>query len=60
MLKYIDIYGKPLNLNVKSSCKFKTNFGGILSLISFILLGVFLYEFSKGMIFKDKPYISYS
>lgn len=60
MLKYIDIYGRPLNLNVKNAYKFNTNFGGILSMLSFLILGIFLYEFSKGMIFKDKPYISYS
>ena len=45
MLKKFDTYGKPITVNFKGEDTFKTNVGGLLSLI--LMTGIFTFTIFK-------------
>ena len=38
LLKWLDIYGHNVNVNYKGEDKFKTNLGGLFSLVTIVLI----------------------
>ena len=55
ILKLIDIFSKHLVLTYKGEEKFKTNFGGILTIISFIIIMINAIFIGKDIVLKENP-----
>jgi hypothetical protein len=54
-IKYIDIFGEPVSLNIKNKFTSKTVFGGILTIITMGLLFGATWSMSNDLIFKSQP-----
>ena len=54
-LKLIDIFSKDLLLTYKGNEKFKTNFGGILTIISLIIILINSIFIGKDIFLKENP-----
>ena len=55
ILRSIDIYGTQFHFTTEYNQKFKTEFGGFLSIISFILMFFCSYLFSLNFLYKKNP-----
>ena len=60
ILRSIDIYGTQFHFTTEYNQKFKTEFGGFLSIISFILIFICSYLFSLNFLYKKNPSITMS
>ena len=58
ILRSIDIYGTQFHFTTEYNQKFKTEFVGFLSIISFILISFCSYLFSLNFLYKKNPSIT--
>lgn len=57
-IELMDIFGQGIQLKINKETKSKTIFGGILSLLMIVLLGIFFYFNAQDVLFKTNPQIS--
>jgi hypothetical protein len=55
---FVDIFGQSIQLRINKQTKSKTLFGGILSILMFLLLFAFFYYNAQDVIYKTNPQIS--
>jgi hypothetical protein len=60
MLKSIDIFGSEFQFTIFSSQKYKTNIGGLFTIVTAVLIVVFIALFGKEIWFKDNPTVQIS
>ena len=60
ILRSLDIYGTQFHFTTEYKHKFKTEFGGCLSIISFITIFVCSYLFSMNFLYKKNPSVTMS
>jgi len=54
-MEKIDIYGKHINLTLNNSEKIKTNFGGCMTIVSFIFTFAIIWFIGNDIIYKKNP-----
>ena len=54
-LKKIDMFGTPAKLNTFGETSYKTSFGGILTLLTFVTIGFFSYIFGTDFYHRENP-----
>ncbi len=54
LIELIDIYGSPFNFTIYGNKTFKTNLGGILTLLTITLLFIFIFLLGKDFLKKNK------
>src|SRR5690348_10553059 len=54
-LSYVDLFGYVPCMEIKKSKTYKTNFGGVISLIIILTILYVIWYFGNEMIFKKKP-----
>lgn len=59
ILKYCDIYGSSVNLNILGQRRYTTSVGGILTILTFMLFCLFSYYFSVDLLAKSNPLVKY-
>ncbi len=55
---YVDIFGQSTQLRINKQTRSKTLFGGILSILMFLVLFAFFYYISQDVFYKTNPQIS--
>lgn len=60
VIKMVDIFREPIQLQIKTNQKFNTLLGGILSLITYVLTISLIASLVELIIKKDKPRINSS
>ena len=55
LLRTIDIFGKPFNFTILNYYKYKTTFGGLMSIICSIIIIVFGLIYGQDFIQQKKP-----
>ena len=54
-MSHVDIYGTVFNFTINKNLKYKTFFGGFLTLITFIICIIIVYLFEKDFFYKTNP-----
>ena len=58
MLKVLDLFGTSFQFTVFKDDKYKTNLGGIVTIISVIIIIIFIYLFGRDIFLKLNPVIN--
>ena len=54
-MKNFDVYGDPVSIHLKSRYIIKTEVGGCLTILAYLLLFGYFYASSKDIFFKKEP-----
>jgi hypothetical protein len=52
-LKERDNYGEPVSLRYKGHTHYQTVFGGTMSLVTYVIIFLFLYNLLKGLVLRE-------
>jgi hypothetical protein len=55
MLYLVDFFSRDLNFSINSHLKYKTKFGGLISLINIVILGLLIYKFGEDFFLRTNP-----
>ena len=59
-MEKFDFLGQPINLYHKNSDTLKTSFGGVMTILSFIIMGLVIFAFGQDFFNRTNPKVIFS